>query len=393
MFTIRSVAMSSMRRFAMVFGVVLVCIVMVTMSSAKTLDKPVNFKQAEGRVSDLISKLDAVSNHAARANDEIQTTLRELWQIVDLLGRDRCGDVVERVRTLQRKATARVEKLEHQLSNRNEVEEQLRREISARTVERDAAQEKADASEKKVAEANEQIVALKDEVRKVKRTCVLDGSYKVVAERLTEVRDIGRTRMETLEKIVRLFEEERSSGSDSLTKLEGALEGLRAAASEGGETSGEASLRKELSIVSSQLRAVKMERDDMSNEISKLQRDLERVKASKGGAETVVFHDIGEGSSWVGSLALGAVSVVSLAFLFYLGYGINASRGPPPVMQPSQPANGVAPGASPADKFSAYTPNQRTPEGFAASNVSPLTYLDRSKQSTPRGNSTTPRLY
>ncbi len=384
--------MSRVRRRGFVLGLVAV-VLLVSTTAAQKIEKPVNFKQAEGRVADLISKLDAVSNHAARANDEIQTTLRELWQIVDLLGRDRCGDVVERVRTLQRKATARVEKLEGQLAGRQDIEEQLRREVHTRTAERDTAKEKAESAQREVDLAKEEILQLKDEVRKAKRTCVLDGSYKIVAERLTELRGIARTRMQSLDKVLHLFEEERSMGTESITKLEGALEGLRAAASEGGETAGEARMKKELSIVTSQLRAVKMERDDMSAEITKLRRDLERVKKSKAGAETVVFQDVAEGSSWTGTLALLVITAGSFGFLIYLMYGLTNSRSPPPAMPPSQPANGAAPGASPSEKYGSYTPNQRTPEGFPQNRSSPLTYLDNSNKSTPRGNTTTPRLY
>lgn len=59
----------------------------------------VKLSMAEERVKALISKLDAVSEDASRARLEIHSTLLEAWNIVDLLGKDRCGDAVMEVWT------------------------------------------------------------------------------------------------------------------------------------------------------------------------------------------------------------------------------------------------------------------------------------------------------
>lgn len=58
----------------------------------------VKLATAEERVKALASKLDAVSEDASRARLEIHSTLLEAWNIVDTLGRDRCGDAVLEVR-------------------------------------------------------------------------------------------------------------------------------------------------------------------------------------------------------------------------------------------------------------------------------------------------------
>jgi len=60
----------------------------------------VKLSAAEERVKSLVSKLDAVSEDASRARLEIHSTLLEAWNIVDLLGKDRCGDAVLEVRRM-----------------------------------------------------------------------------------------------------------------------------------------------------------------------------------------------------------------------------------------------------------------------------------------------------
>ncbi|KAJ8903368.1 hypothetical protein NDN08_004476 [Rhodosorus marinus] len=72
----------------------------------------VKLSAAEERVKSLVSKLDAVSEDASRARLEIHSTLLEAWNIVDLLGKDRCGDAVLEVRKKQQSAEERASSLE-----------------------------------------------------------------------------------------------------------------------------------------------------------------------------------------------------------------------------------------------------------------------------------------
>jgi len=86
---------------------------------------------AEGRVRELVSKLETVSVDATRAKTEIHETLHEAWAMVDLLSRDKCGDAVEKVRERQRDVEMQLHTLQDEVTVRDRQLLTLRRESEA----------------------------------------------------------------------------------------------------------------------------------------------------------------------------------------------------------------------------------------------------------------------
>jgi len=293
---------------------------------------------------------------------------------------------------VQRKAAARVQALEVDLTKQDEVIVQLRTEVRARSIERDEFSAKSVGLESEIVKLKEEIIDLTEKHRKALLAKNKEGAYKIVVERLGEVRIANDERHDLLKRVLQLLEQERSVAGDTGTKLEGALESLRASEADTGDSATEARLRKELSLVNQQLRAVKMEREDSSEEIAKLQREMKRVRAtskSRGSTQHVVFRDDGDESySWTGTFALVFISLATGGFLVYSLFATMTFRLAWPAASAAS-----APPAAEAGKFSSYTPTQRTPEGFVNHRSSPHTPFRTSDSNKSTPHSGTPRLY
>mmetsp|Transcript_1475 Transcript_1475/g.2456 ORF Transcript_1475/g.2456 Transcript_1475/m.2456 type:complete len:441 (+) Transcript_1475:106-1428(+) len=76
---------------------------------------------AEGRVRELVSKLESVSVDATRAKSEIHETLNEAWGLVDLLSKNRCGDAVEKVRIKQKEVESQLDAQQEIIQQRDKL--------------------------------------------------------------------------------------------------------------------------------------------------------------------------------------------------------------------------------------------------------------------------------
>eukprot|EP00188_Purpureofilum_apyrenoidigerum_P002981 Plantae.Rhodophyta-Purpureofilum_apyrenoidigerum.ctg30264.p1 GENE.Plantae.Rhodophyta-Purpureofilum_apyrenoidigerum.ctg30264~~Plantae.Rhodophyta-Purpureofilum_apyrenoidigerum.ctg30264.p1 ORF type:complete len:433 (-),score=89.88 Plantae.Rhodophyta-Purpureofilum_apyrenoidigerum.ctg30264:320-1618(-) len=93
----------------------------VVRSAIEAQNVRIKLSAAEERVKSLVSKLDAVSEDAARARMEIHNTLVEAWNIVDLLGKDRCTEAVLQVKKKQQVAESQIADLENRIAERSKL--------------------------------------------------------------------------------------------------------------------------------------------------------------------------------------------------------------------------------------------------------------------------------
>lgn len=359
-----------------------------------TLGSAMNYKATEHRVTDLISKLDSVSGHAARAENELQATLRELWQIVDLLGKDRCGDVVERVRVLQRNMETRIEEQETELRSHRSSVIALESNLRARTAELESLQAELSSARESRTAVETELTEVRDKLSRINSKISREGSYKLVAARLEKILSLAVTRIETLERMIAMLNEDirATNGwkkdfdavSVSVRTLEQDFLGEGGAA----ETRARAriaQLEQELAIAASQRDEVARERSSMSASMERLQRRVEAGVAAGGRREKIVVTE-SEGG-WGGMLILCFISLCTGGILvFVLSYWGTGGDAPPGVPQRS-------PAGSPATKFGFSPAGSRSP-GFHHSKSSPMQYVHDSggKGTTPRMQGT-PRMY
>lgn len=353
--------------------------------------KPRNFQTAESRVTDLISKLDSVSDHAQRAKNEIHSTLRELWQIVDLLGRDRCGDVVERVRVVQRKAETRVEEQETELAKQRASIFDLTSQLRSHAEETDVVNKQLVEVRARAETAATEVSRLTEKLQRVDAMRDRDGSYKQLSERLVTMLKVATDRLELLQRIIAMLSDDRASTAEWRADIDAIAVSVRTIETSFSSTGSgsEQRLRAQVDALSSELRSAIAARDDVTRNAASLEATvtrLQRVATTKtNSARTQRIVRDEDSGSWTGVLALCVISMCTGAVCVYMFMGMAAGRtdGPP------SSARGI-PGSSPIDKYT-YSPAGRSP-GFNHSKSSPMTYVQDSAGKTPRGSGT-PRLY
>lgn len=389
-----------MRGRVLVAGAAVLCAVVCAaevqvMQSKETLSIKNKLETAEGRVSDLISRLDAVSGDATRAKNEIHSTLMEVWQIVDLLGRDRCGDVVDKVRIAQKKAERKVaeqeeeiriqlkdiEKLKLQVSKSSDVKLTFQNEIKAERSRRETLETEARELRDKLHWAS----AVSNETQK----------YELVAERLQNLIVVVSERATILNRIMTMIGDAQSGYADWRKETESiagiirnaerdfsSAGGFQNAAAEGLRRRSE-ELERRLQDALQGRESIASERNTLRQSMENMQRKLTSATSSLTGSggntrERIVVED---GMSWIGVLTLCIVSLCTGGIVvFFLGAWQSGRE---------QQMSG-------ADKYGfSSTPNRTASPAFHHNTASPMTYAGGSASKTP-GSATrgsTPRRY
>lgn len=347
---------------------------------------------AEGRVSDLISRLDSVSDDASRAKNEIHTTLMEVWKVVDLLGRDRCGEVVDKVRLAQKKAENKVNEQQDEITGHLKTIEELKLQI-AKSGDSVSSLKTEISTERSRREALEtEARELRDKLHWASAVSNETEKYDQVAERLQSLLVVVTERTQMLNRILTMVSESHTgivewrSEIDSLTNIVRDAErdfsgGYQNAAIEG--------MRRHTAELERRLKDAVRGRDDWANERRTMRSSIETLqnKISSAGSlitgkdrstkEKIVVRTE-KGTSLLGVVTLCLVSLCTGAVgVFFL---TQSGNSPPP----------------PPEKYSGFTPtSSRTSPGFQSNPTSPLQYVSNpgSATRTPGSRGSTPRRY
>lgn len=362
-----------------------------TVQSKETLAIRNKLATAEGRVSDLISRLDSVSDDASRAKNEIHTTLMEVWKVVDLLGRDRCGEVVDKVRLAQKKAENKVNEQQDEITTHLKTIEELKLQIaksgdsvSSLRTEINAERSRREALE---TEARE----LRDKLHWASAVSNETQMYDIVSERLQNLLVVVTERTQMLNRILTMVSDSHSgfvewrSEIDSLTKLVRDAErdfsgGYQSAAMEG--------LRRHISELERQLKDAQRGRETLSDERNTMRRSIEALQNKISSAGTAITGGRGDmkerivvradrGTSILGVITMCLVSLCTgaCAVFFMVGGNSNTTGG--------------------TEKYGFTPTSARTSPGFQNSASSPLSYVNNpgSATRTPGSLGSTPRRY
>lgn len=372
--------------------------------SKETLAIKNKLATAEGRVSDLISRLDSVSDDATRAKGEIHTTLMEVWKVVDLLGRDQCGAVVDKVRSAQKKAESRVNELQEEVRENLKEIEGLKLQLAKRadTITSLQTEVKAERSRRETLEAESR--ELRDKLHWANAVSNETEKYELVAERLQNLLVVVSERTILLNRISTMVTDAHAGSEDwqkeihSLTGLVRQSERDFAGGYHGAAVDG---FKRQISDLETRLRNamsakkdLQGQRDDLRLKLSDADEEYSRTSVSQmaskardriGGRNATANMN----ANWVGWLTFGLVSCLTgaLVVVTYMGLrpaGADAGgEGPPSTQQkfggftPTSPAVGSS-HASPA----------------AGPSMSPLTYVNPGSGSrTPGSRNSTPRRY
>lgn len=386
--------------FATGIAIVLVCLCLET--GADRIIRTVQTKEtesirnklatAEGKVSDLISRLDSVSDDASRAKTEIHSTLTEVWKIVDMLGQDRCGEVVDKVRVAQKKAESKVSELEEeirihlkdieslklQLVKQDESAGNLQTEIRAERSRREALEGEARELRDKLHWAS----AVSNETQK----------YELVAERVQNLLVVVSERTQLLNRILTMVGDAHSGFSEWTKEIDSLSTIVRDAQrdfSGGYQSAAMDGLQRQSSELERRLQDALRGRDLLADEKNTLKKSIQTLQnklvgsslgSSKGRDRIIIKSD--EGSSVIGIITLCIVSLCSGAVGVYL-IGLWQQSG--------SSANAGEP-----DKYGFTPTSARTSPGFQSSNAgaSPLQFAGPGSASrTPGSRGSTPRRY
>lgn len=360
--------------------------------SKETLSIRNKLATAEGRVSDLISRLDSVSDDATRAKSEIHNTLMEVWKVVDLLGRDRCGEVVDKVRLAQKKAENKfneqqdeinahlktIEELKLQIAKNVDSLSSLRTEINAERTRREALETEGRELRDKLHWAS----AVSNETEK----------YELVAERLQNLLVVVTERTQLLNRILTMVSDshigfvEWRSEIESLTNVVRDAErdfsgGYQSAAVEG--------LRRQATELERQLKEAFKNREVLTDERNTLRRSIEALQnrassagmmftgggGKDGGQKEKIFVRTDRGWGTMGVLTLCLMSLCTGAVgTFFL------SSQRDDKVEVAEPKHGFTPTTA------------RTSPGFQGDANTPLQYVN-SASKTPGSKGSTPRRY
>lgn len=369
-------------------------------SSKETLAIKNKLATAEGRVSDLISRLDSVSDDASRAKSEIHNTLLEVWNVVDLLGKDQCGTVVEKVRVAQKKAESRVSQLEEEvrvhmkdiedlkvrLGESADVISSLNKEIKAERTRREAVE----------SEARD----LRDKLHWAKTVSNETEKYEQVAERLQKLLVVVSERTILLNRISTMifdahegfkdWQDEIKSLSVLVRKTERQFTGNYKSDAIDGLNRQIADLQLRLKNSLTSKHDVQRERDQLRTKLSGVEDKSSKRNIDYASGETLrepIIRQNDSKGSWIGWITFIIMSV---------GTGIvgtvmfNYWNQRPETTVPAAPAEQKFgfPSISPGQGGARVSPIQGAPS------MSPLTFGDNpSGQKTPGSKNSTPRRY
>lgn len=354
---------------------------------------------AEGRVSDLISRLDTVSNDASRAKSEIHNTLMEVWKVVDLLGRDQCGDVVDKVRVAQKSAESKVASLQDE--NRRQLKdiEHLKLHVAKKDDSLTSLQTELKAERARREGLEGEARELRDKLHWANIMSNESKTYELVAERLQNLLVVVSERTQLLNRISTMFNDAHQGSDEWQKEIQALTELVRdserdfASGYQGAAVDG---FKRQMKELETRLRNAEVTRDEM-----RVQRDDARSKLGKfddksarrtlsqsaGFREPVVRRGERE-NSWFGWLTFGVVSCgTGVVAATLLSLWTNRTDNPDnPIGADEQTTFGFTPTSARADS--------RTPPATGAPSMSPLTYVNQGSASrTPGSKNSTPRRY
>lgn len=362
-------------------------------TSKETLTIKNKLATAEGRVTDLISRLDSVSDDASRAKNEIHTTLMEVWQVVDLLGKDRCGEVVDKVRVAQKKAENKVSEQEEEIREHLKSIENLKLQLakdgdSVNTLQTEI---KAERSRREVLETEAR--DLRDKLHWASAVSNETEKYELVAERLQRLLVVVTERTNLLNRILTMVGDAHNGFSEwrkEISSLSTVVRDAERDFSGGYQSAAVEGLRRHTVDLENRLSQALKGRDTLSDERTVLRRSIEAMQkkiSSAGGImggtgkserERIVVQT-DSGTSMLGVVTLCLISVCTGAVAVFL---LSSQRG-------------SSNGTQTAEKYG-FTPTSasRTSPGFPSGGPSPLQYANPGSASrTPGSRGSTPRRY
>lgn len=370
-------------------------------TSKETLAIKDKLATAEGRVSDLISRLDSVSDDASRAKGEIHATLLEVWNVVDLLGKDQCGTVVEKARVAQKKAEARVTELEEEVhGHMKDIEDlKLRLAESADSINSVHKEVKAERSRRETAESEAR--DLRDKLHWAKAVSNETEKYEQVAERLQKLLHVVSERTILLNRLSTMvtdahdgfldWQNEIKALSVLVRKSERQFTGSYKSDAIDGLNRQIADLQLRLKNSLTSRHDVQRERDQLRSKLTSAEDKSSRRNieyATGDGIREPIIRRADSSTSWIGWVTFIIMSIgtgiVGTVMLNYWNQRPEAGQFASPNeqkfgFQSSSPGQGGTVRVSP-----------RT----GGPSMSPLTFVDNPVgQKTPSSKNSTPRRY
>lgn len=371
--------------------------------SKETLTIKNKLATAEGRVSDLISRLDSVSDDASRAKGEIHNTLMEVWKVVDLLGRDQCGAVVDKVRIAQKKAEARVVEFQEEIRDHQKETESLKLQMAKRgdVIASLQTEVKAERSRRETLEAESR--DLRDKLHWANAVSNETEKYQLVADRLQNLLVIVSERTILLNRISTMMTDAHSGFNDwqkeihSLTGLVRQSDRDFAGGYHGAAVDG---FKRQISDLETRLRNavstkkdLMSQRDDLRHKLTSAGDDFSRSTVSSistpGKTRERIVRRTDSSGNWVGWLTFGLVSCCTGALVVVTYMGLR-----PPLADVGVEQVGDAHGKF--GGFPSTSPGRASGHASPAGapSMSPLTYVNPGSGSrTPGSRGSTPRRF
>lgn len=368
-------------------------------SMRETLAVKDKLAAAEGRVSDLISRLDSVSDDASRAKGEIHRTLSDVWNVVDLLGKDRCGIVVEKSRVAQKKAESRVSELEEEVGVHIKDIEDLKIRLVASGESISSLKKEIEAERSRRVTIDGEASGLRDKLHWAKIVSNETENYQQVAERLQKLLVVLSERTILLNRISTMvsdshegfhdWQNEVKSLSVLVRKAERQFTGNRHSDAVDGLNRQIADLQLLLQNSLTSKYDLQRERDRLRTRLGSTDDRASRYNIEYATIdavrEPIVRHNDSP-RNWFSWIIFFIVSIgtgiVGTAMLNYINPKPDAVARPAPNLQNF----GFAP-VSPGLESFRVTPRSNAPS------LSPLTFVGNPTGSTPGSKNSTPRRY
>lgn len=369
-------------------------------ASKETLAIKDKLATAEGRVSDLISRLDSVSDDASRAKGEIHATLLEVWNVVDLLGKDQCGTVVEKARVAQKKAEARVSELEEEVRvHLKDIEDlKVRLAESADTVNSLHKEIKAERSRRESVESESR--DLRDKLHWAKTVSNETEKYEQVAERLQKLLVVVSERTILLNRISTMITDAHDGFIDWQNEIKSLSVLVRKSERQfTGSYKSDAidGLNRQIADLQLRLKNSLTSKHDLQRDRDQLRSKLSSAedKSSRRNIEYATGEDIREpiirrtdsSTNWIGWVTFVIMSIgtgiVGTVMLNYWNQRPDVGQAASPAEQKFGFQN-----ISPGQGTTRISPRTGGPS------MSPLTFVDNPVgQKTPSSKNSTPRRY
>lgn len=360
--------------------------------SRETLDIRNKLATAEGRVSDLISRLDSVSDDASRAKSEIHNTLMEVWKVVDLLGRDRCGEVVDKIRRSQKKAESKITEQQDEINSHLKTIEELKLKIaktgdslSSLRTEINAERTRREAIE---TEARE----LRDKLHWASAVANETEKYELVAERLQNLLVVVTERTQLLSRISTMVSESHGGFMEWRSEIESLTKTVRDAErdfSGGYQSAAVDGLRRQATELEKKLKDALKAREILTDEKNTLRRSIEALQNRATSAGMMFTGGGGKTSGQKDKIFVrtdngwGTIGVISLCLMSLCTGAVGAfilSSQREDKEDVAEPKQGFTPTTA------------RTSPGFQGNASTPLQHVNSASR-TPGSKGSTPRRY